>query len=141
MLDGALGAGIPGRTISRSVAGIPAFAKCAAIREPMVPAPKTPTRRIDLIPPHIEYSQPGCHCGYDGSLGSTSVDNGDGKKKKSTQLILVLATNLISLAFLYWALRDSNLSHTGAQLTRLGRWWLGRALVTDSPADLWRAWP
>jgi glycosyltransferase 2 family protein len=73
-------------------------------------------------------------------LGSTSVDNGDEKKKKRTQLILLLATNLVSLAFLYWALRDSNLSQTGAELKRMGWWWVGLAVVTDILVYFWHGW-
>src|SRR6266542_941631 len=37
---------VPGTTISSSSAGTPAFAKWAAIRDPMVPAPSTATRWI-----------------------------------------------------------------------------------------------
>jgi hypothetical protein len=37
---------LSGKTMSRRSAGIPALAKCAAMREPIVPAPRTATRRI-----------------------------------------------------------------------------------------------
>jgi hypothetical protein len=39
----------PGGTISRSSTGTPAFAKCAAIRAPMVPAPNTTAFSIRLF--------------------------------------------------------------------------------------------
>ncbi len=72
-------------------------------------------------------------------MGSTSVENGE-PKKKTTQRILLFATNLISLAFLYWALRDANLSQTGAELKRMGWWWVGMAVVADILVYFWHAW-
>jgi uncharacterized protein (TIRG00374 family) len=72
-------------------------------------------------------------------LGSTNVDNGE-TRKKATQRILIIATNLISLAFLYWALRDANLSETGAEIKRMGWWWVGMAVVADILVYFWHAW-
>ena len=43
---GGVAVGLAGSTMSRSSEGTPALAKCAAMREPMVPAPRTATRRI-----------------------------------------------------------------------------------------------
>ena len=44
-------AAVPGGTMSNSTTGTPALAMCAAIREPIVPAPNTATLRICFIAP------------------------------------------------------------------------------------------
>jgi uncharacterized protein (TIRG00374 family) len=72
-------------------------------------------------------------------LGGMTEDISRGKPKTSSKWLLI-STNLISIACLYWVLRDSDLSRIGNELHTTSWKWVTVAIVADVLVYFWHAW-
>ena len=53
--------------------------------------------------------------------------------------VLIILTNLISIGFLVWTLRDAELVHLKSDFAALNWWWVGLAIVAELCVYLWQA--
>src|ERR1019366_7715372 len=126
--------GSSGSTISSRSTGNPALAKWAAIRAPMVPAPKTATRRNGFITASVHQSRtglPACPAG-NGLLNPASYDEGvtDSPRRIPGWLPQVLGYS-VSAACLIWVLHGYPLDELGPALRALDYRWVALAVVAD----------
>jgi glycosyltransferase 2 family protein len=64
---------------------------------------------------------------------------GEPKSKSGRQKALLVAVNAVSIASLYWALRDAHLSELREDLATLSWWWVALALASGAALYLWQA--
>ena len=100
----------------------------ARIREKKNACSKTETRRS---------SRPVCQHGYLGEMESVPET---GSKFSNKKRIFLIATNLLSLACLWWVLHDINWRESWVEIRQMNWWWVSLAVVSDVVVYVFHGW-
>ncbi len=77
---------------------------------------------------------------YDGGLDGVNEACEQRVKRKYTTTILLIATNVVSIACLYWVLRGAELANLKEELRTTDWAWVTVAVVSDILVYFWHAW-
>jgi hypothetical protein len=65
---------------------------------------------------------------------------GEPKASRTRSRIILVLTNLISIFFLVWSLRDVKLAALADDLATMNWWWVAVAVIADIAVYSWQAW-